>query len=184
MPYYVHNALPLGLRALLELPLQDTDPAVSATVPIPSNGEATVLEVRPSFVPLQSDTRTEIVVDFNQGIPKPFCNDGTQFLWVRGPVHFAVRVQLNPSGRYLRTVIISGLLSVTPISPSGQPTGPTVQAVVSERHRGLLTDNLEQVDWSLTQTIHGTATQSQAGDFSAGQHDGYSAAVDCGAPAP
>jgi hypothetical protein len=185
MPYYIHNALPVTLRALLELPLEDTDPAVSLTVPIPSNGKATVLDVLPSFVPAQSDTRTEFAVAFNQGIPKPFCNDGTQWVWVRGPVHFTVRVQLNPSGRYLRTQLISGQLEVTPYDPrTGQPTGPTVPAFVFENHRGMLTDNYGEMNWSLGQTISGEVTQVLSQDFRAGQHDAYTAALDCGPAAP
>lgn len=183
IPYYIHNALPVPLRAVLELPLENV-PA-GASVPIPSNGTAAVLTVRPSFVAVQSDTRTEFDIAFNQAIPKPFCTDGTQWVRVQGPVHFALRVQLNPSGHYLRTVLISGLLDITPVDPlTGQPTGPTAQAFVFEDHRGMLTDNYAEVSWSLGRTISGDVTQMLSTSFSAGQYDAFTTSEDCGVPVP
>ena len=55
-------------------------------------------------------------------IPKPFCNTGADYVLVQGPVHFVQRVQINPSGRYARTELVSAVLSVTPINPSSTTT--------------------------------------------------------------
>ncbi|HET8647603.1 MAG TPA: hypothetical protein VFO85_19045, partial [Vicinamibacteria bacterium] len=181
LPYYIHNALPVPLRALLELPLENV-PA-GATVPIPSNGKAMVFDVVSSFVPAQSDTLVEFDIGFNQGIPKPFC-DRTQLVWVQGPVHFSLRVQINPSGRYLRTELISGVLKVTPIDPvTHAPIGPTAEAIVFEEHRGLLTDNTAEATWVVGRTLT-ALSEMVAESFTVGQHDSYSRTETCGAVAP
>ena len=183
LPYYIHNALPVGLRVLFGLPPGPVP--VGASAPINCNGRAAVLTVRPSFVPAQSDARTELIIPFHQVIPKPFCDTTGEFLFVDGPVTFVTRVQINPSGKYLRTELVSGLLSVTPVDPAtGQPTGPTVQAVAAETHRGMLTDEFQEVSWVASQTLYGEVAQMIASSFAAGQHDSYSAVRDCGPTAP
>lgn len=181
MPWYIHYFMPSGLRALLELP---PDPVFSGTVPIPWNGKIAVLDVMPSFVPAQSDTTRHFVIEYNQGGPKPFCNpSGTDLVWVHGPVHFTVRVQTNPSGKYLRTVTISAVLDVTPIDPQGNPLGPTVQAFIFETHRGMLTDNHQQVDWTLGRNITSLA-EVLSQTFTAGQHDSFAYTEECGGATP
>jgi hypothetical protein len=42
-----------------------------------------VFDVEPGFAPASSDTTTSFDIAFAQGIPKPFCNDGTQLVWVQ-----------------------------------------------------------------------------------------------------
>jgi hypothetical protein len=183
LPYYIHNALPVPLRGLLDLPLENVPSG--ASVPIPSNGRALVFNVVASFLPAHSDTRTEFDIAFNQGIPKPFCNDGTQWVWVRGPVHFSLRVQINPSGRYLRTQLISGLLDVTPINPfTGLPTGPTVPAVVTEAHSALLTDHYGETREFALQSLLASPSQSLSWTLSAGHSDRFQLSQQCGTPSP
>jgi hypothetical protein len=177
---FIHNALPVALRSVLGLPLGNQ----TADVPIPSRGTALVFDLGASFAPGWGDTRTELEVYFNQGIPKPFCNAGADYVWVRGPVHFSLRVQTEPSGRFARTQIITGTLDVTPIDPrTGVPIGPTVTAQVSETHRAWLTDEHGQVRWSLGRVIYGDVTQTLFRDFNAGQQDRFAEREDCGRPA-
>jgi hypothetical protein len=183
MPWYVHYYFflyfpdPVQVRALLELPLEDV---YSGEIPLPWNGSVKVLSVLSSFVPAQSDASRHFVVEYDQGGAKPFCNpDGTELVWVKGPVHFDVRVQTNPSGKYLRTVTISAVLDVTPLNPPG----PTVKAFIFENHRGMLTDNHAEVTWVLGQSIT-DISQVLSRSFAAGQHDNFSISVECGTPAP
>jgi hypothetical protein len=181
IPYIVFNGVPVGLRALAGLPLENQ----AQDVPIPCSGRAFVFDIQPSFAPEQTDLRGEETIVFNQVIPKPFCNSGADYVLVQGPVHFASRVQINPSGHYVRTELVSAALNVTPINPAtGQPTGPTVPAIVFEDHRTMLTDNHLEVSWSSAQSIQGDAPQSFSMDFDAGQHDSFSVTVECGTPAP
>jgi hypothetical protein len=183
IPWYVFNELPPELRTGLSLPPDDV--AVGESAPIPCNGRAVVLNVVASYVPTQTDVRREFEILFGQVIPKPFCNpSGTEVVLVQGPVHFTVRFQTNPSGRYLRTVLISGLLNVTPIDPgTGQPTGPTAQAFIFEENRGMLTDNTAEVSWTQGRTIT-SLSEVLSQTFTAGQHDSFSYTEECGAALP
>jgi hypothetical protein len=181
IPYPVFNGVPVQLRALAGLPLENQ----TQDVPIPCSGRASVFDVLASFQPEQTDLRTEETIGFNRVIPKPFCNSGSEYVLVQGPVHFVQRVQINPSGRYARTEVISAVLSVTPINPAtSQPAGPTVPASVFENHRTMLTDNYLEVGWSAGQTIQGSVPQSYTMDLEAGHHDSFAMTVDCGTPAP
>ena len=181
IPYPVFNGVPVELRALTGLPLENQ----TQDVPIPCSGRAFVFDVLPSFQPEQTDVRTEETIVFNRVIPKPFCNNGADYVLIQGPVHFVQRVQINPSGRYAHTELVSAVLNVTPINPAtGQPAGPTVPASVFENHQTMLNDNYLEVSWSSTQAIQGDVPQSFAMEFDAGQHDSFALTVDCGTPAP
>lgn len=179
--HQVFNGMPVPLRAVLRLPLENQ----TRDVPIPNSGRALVFDLGASFLAETSDLRSELELPFNQVIPKPFCTSGADFVFVRGTVLLTQRVRLNPSGLYARTFNASGVLEVTPIDPlTGQPLGPAVQAVVSEDHRSSLTDNYSETRFVLGRTILGEVTQSLSQDFSAGQHDRYVRTEECGASGP
>jgi len=181
IPAIIFNGLPVALRAALGLPLGNQ----AHDVPIPCSGKASVFDVQPSFAPQSADLRNEFDIVFNQVIPKPFCSSGSDYVRVEGPVHFALRAQLNPSGRYEYTELISGLLEVTPVNPlTGQAIGPTAQAAVFENHRRKLTDSHSDVQWSLGRTIFGEVPQTLFSQFSAGQHDRFAVTEDCGPSVP
>src|SRR5205823_5829179 len=82
------------------------------------------------------------VQQFDQVIPQPFCAPGPNaFLYVVGPVTLDQRVAFTSSGTYLSHFHAAGRLKVTPTDPTtGQPTGAAYQAVVSETHKGTLSE--------------------------------------------
>jgi hypothetical protein len=179
IPTPVFNGLPAALRAAFGLPLANQ----SAPVPIPNDGRATVLSLQHEFEPLQTDVRVAFDLAYNRIIPKPFCSTGPlDLVRVEGPVHLNLRVQTNPSGRYARTGGASAVLSVTPVDPSGQPTGPTVTAEASEVHRGTLTDHRSEIRFVLLRLINGDPPQSLLSDLSAGDSDSFLRTEDCGTP--
>jgi hypothetical protein len=175
----VFNGIPVALRAAFGLPLANQ----SAPVPIPSNGRATVLALHHEFEPVQADVRTAVDLTYNQIIPKPFCSTGPlDLVKVEGPVRLNLRVQTNPSGRYARTGSASAVLTVTPVDPLGQPTGPTVTAGASEVHRGTLTTHRSEARFVVLRFINGDPPQSLESDLSAGDSDRFFRTVDCGPP--
>lgn len=169
----------MALRAAFSLPLANQ----SAPVPIPNDGPATVLSLQHEFEPLHTDVRVAFDLTYNQIIPKPFCATGPlDLVKVEGPVHLNLRVQTNPSGRYARTGEASAELTVTPVDPLGQPTGPTVTAEASEEHRGTLTTHHSDVRFEVQRLIDGVPPQSLESDLRAGDSDRFFRTVDCGPP--
>jgi hypothetical protein len=137
IPAVIYNGIPTALRQAIGGPLGD----VSADVPIPSSGHATVLNLSGSVasgVPLVAQRRW--VQQFDQIIPQPFCAPGPNaFLYVVGPVTLDQQVTVTSAGEYRSGFHAVGQLNVTPVDPStGVPIGATYQAVVLETHSGLL----------------------------------------------
>jgi hypothetical protein len=147
----------------------------SSDVPIPTSGEAAVFAPAFALEPVKSDVTTTLDVTYGVAAPKPFCGPG--FIQIAGgPLHLEMRVQTNRSGQYLRTYRVHGTLSVTPLAPSGA----TVQAVISEAHRGLLTDQYGQIAQGTAQVLLGDPVQYRTTRFGAGQADRFSAIERCG----
>jgi hypothetical protein len=116
---------------------------VSADVPIPSSGHATILNLGGSVAsqPLVAGRRW--LQQFDQVIPQPFCAPGPNaFLYVVGPVTLQQEIALSSSGTYQSSFHAEGRLNVTPVDPStGVPIGASYQAVVLETHTSLLSDD-------------------------------------------
>jgi hypothetical protein len=173
----IFNGIPLALRAAFGLPLTNQ----SAPVPIPNDGRATVLSVQHEFEPSQSDIPAALDLLYNQIIPRPFCSSGPlDLVKVEGPVHLSLRVHTNPSGTYTRTGAASALLTVTPVDPLGQPTGPSVTAEASEVHRGMLTTQRSEDRFVVLRLINSDPPQSLVSDLSAGDSDRFFRTVVCG----
>lgn len=142
IPAIIYNGLPVGLRAAIDGPLGDvTDP-----VPMATDGKATILNVAGSVTGTPGVFEQEFVINFNQVIPKPFCASGPfDFLFVQGPVKFSQKVTVSPSGNYVSQFRANGHLDITPVNPLTEPptpVGETYQAVVNERHTGIVTDQV------------------------------------------
>lgn len=159
------------LTQLLKLPL----PAPAANVPIPTEGVAFLFAPSFELAPVHSDVTTSLDVPYAVDAPKPICGPG--FIHIAGgPVHLEMRVQTNPSGKYLRTYTVNGTLVVTPLIPAGN----TVQAVVSEVHRAMLTDRYGEIRQETSQVLLGDPAQYRTTRFGAGQQDFFSANESCG----
>ncbi|HTR20774.1 MAG TPA: hypothetical protein VMH88_07965 [Gemmatimonadales bacterium] len=134
IPAVIYNGIPTALRQAIGGPLND----VTSAVPIPSSGEATVMNVRSSVAVTPADIRRSWVQQFDQVIPQPFCSTGPHaYLYVVGPVALDQHVVVDRDGDFVSRFHAAGRLNVTPIDPStGQPIGATYQAVVREEHTG------------------------------------------------
>jgi hypothetical protein len=138
IPAIIFNEVPVELRGVLGLPLDDqTDP-----VAVPNDEMATVFTLAGSEDGLPLVARQRFVIDFNQTIPKPFCTATPyDYVTVVGPVTLTQHVVLTPSGNYLSSFQALGHLQLTPVNYPGGSYG----AVVNEHHHAVLTDNLSLV---------------------------------------
>ena len=160
------------------------NPLIGANVPIPTDGKATVLAPNIVLEPTQAQTRTTFEIQYGVVTPRPFC--GSDFVLLQGPVRFDLDVHTNPSGKFSRTEIVTGSLTVTPMTFNGTtfvPTGaPSLPALVAEFHRALLTDDHAQTTQHATQVLLSNPLQSLAYSLSAGHVDGFVTNVSCGVP--
>ncbi len=136
IPAMIYNGLPVELRQTIGGPLGD----VSEDVPIATDGNAVVFKLSQRLTRPAEELVQDFVINFDQVIPRPFCSSGPlDFVYVVGPVHLRQVTSLDRGGDYSFDFQASGTLYVTPVDPlSGTPSGPTVQAVVTERHNGKL----------------------------------------------
>ncbi len=150
-----------------------------ADVPIPTNAQASVLDSAAAFDSDQSDLRTAVDVNYNVVVPKPFCSNGpNDFVRLQGPLHLAMRVHTTPSGKYDRFYTVSGMLRVTPLAPGGAAS----DALISEVHRAVLTDDRDQVVEQVSQVLLSHPQQLLVRSFASGQIDRAFSAVSCGQP--
>jgi hypothetical protein len=141
IPGMIYNEFPVPLRQLIGGPIEDIDE--EDVVPIASDGQALILNLAQS-VPWTAETRVQdMVVNFGQTIPKPFCSSGpADFVYAQGPVHLVQTVDLDESGYYLMSFKALGNLSVLPVNPfTGEPSGDPLKAYVMEMHKGKLSDS-------------------------------------------
>jgi hypothetical protein len=138
IPAVIYNELPVELRGLIGGPLGD----VGDDVPIGTDGCATVLNLAGKAARVAGVRDKDIVIDFNQVIPKPFCSSGpNDYVYVTGPVTLTQTSKLEESGAYTTLFRAQGVLSVTPIDPTtGSPIGETLTAKVRELHQSLFVD--------------------------------------------
>jgi hypothetical protein len=179
--YQVFNGVPAALRLVLGLPTGNQ----TSDVPIPSDGRASVLRLYQRFEPEAASSRRDYIQYFDQIVPRPFCAAGPlDYVYVKGPLHFSFRVETDPSGHYAARFSATGALEVTPISPTtGQPTGATVPAIVSEQHHFFMTDRRVEASLDQQQSILTTPTQTLFQRLDAGHLDRYEPSLDCG-PTP
>ena len=89
-------------------------------------------------------SRQTIEIDFDQTIPRPFCDgDGQEFLQVVGPVTLTQTVMTTPSGNYLSNWTAKGYLDVRQVVPS---VSEWYRAKVNQHGRGVMTDQVEMVN--------------------------------------
>ncbi|UCC80436.1 MAG: hypothetical protein JSW64_03480 [Candidatus Zixiibacteriota bacterium] len=184
IPPYIYNELPVELRAAIGGPLGDvTDP-----VGIGNNGYATVLNITTNFGWSPEVARQELTVNFNQVIPKPFCAGGQyQYVYVTGPVDLNQTVQVLPNGNITSRFRAHGRLDITPVDPSTTPPTPigeTYRAVVSERHRGIVTNGVTlissfrmQMEIPPSGPFHGRLVSWM--EIGPNGHSGYELEIEC-----
>jgi hypothetical protein len=116
------------------------DPANPQNVGIRTDGKATILQLGHSVAGTPGKTEQELVINFGQVIPKPFCAGPSDYVYVTGPLSLRQTVNLTPSGNLTRQFHASGELTVTPVNPlTGQPIGPSTPVTISDLYKGMMT---------------------------------------------
>ncbi len=175
----VFNGLPAALRGALGLPTT----AQSAPVPSPSgDGRATLLKLQGRIARGQEQSEIAFAHTFGQTIPKPFCSTGPlDYLRVDGPIDMKHTVEVDDDGAYTASFKAKGRLSVTPVNPlTGQPTGPTIEARIRERHHSSITGRRASASHVVAQDLLGDPAQSLFSVLRLGGKDLFVLEVDCG----
>jgi hypothetical protein len=138
IPDMVYNGVPDEIKVLCGLP---PGPA-TAPVPIPNDGQATILCVEGTVPITPDESIADFVVSYDQVVPMPFCNQGPlDYIHVSGPVHFIKKVTVTPDGRYQYSSTASGHLVGVPLDvlqTPPMPMGEPFKAVISDEQRGIL----------------------------------------------
>jgi hypothetical protein len=143
------------------------------TIGIRSDGRATVLALGNTPGSTPGLTRQELVIAFDQVIPKPFCGGPTEFMYVTGPLTLRQDVTVAASGLLAREFHASGELTATPVHPiTRQPLGPPARALVNGLYKGMASGELHSMSSLLTQTLlrDGRTPQRLVTDLQVGPH--------------
>ena len=134
----IYNLLPPELKTLIGGPIG----SVTTPVPIGSDGRATILQLGRTVEADALVDRQDFVVNFNQIVPKPFCASGPlDYILIQGPIDFRQQVVVTPSGNYHSQFHAQGRLVLTPVNPLTGARGESYEAIVNERHHGMMTEN-------------------------------------------
>jgi hypothetical protein len=146
----VYNGLPDALKALVGGPPTATEP-----VPVANDGRAGIFAFAGPVAGERTVVRREFVLEFDQTIPKPFCEQGPlDWLAVRGPIRFTQHVVVTKSGNFSSRFHARGRLEVTPVNPlTGEVTGETLDAQVMEHDKSVVTDRVTLVSSVLLQML-------------------------------
>lgn len=155
IPKQIYDGIPDELKVPLGLP---PGPAAGPTVLIPSDGRATIFNVT-GEAPLQPGTLTQsFTIQYNQIIPKPLCSeDPSEYVQISGPLQLNRTGTLDAAGHYQYQTLISGGLTITPLSPPGSP----YTAQIGDQDSGTIDS---QASWGLALTKR-IAPQSGGSEF-------------------
>lgn len=118
------------------------------TASIPNDGRATVLTLAGAAPLVKGLVDRDIIVQFAQVIPKPFCTAGTTgYLYVSGPVTVHIRAGIK-GNNYESEWSAAGTLTLIPFNPlNGQFAGAPYQGVVNIRNATQVTDGKSAVEF-------------------------------------
>jgi hypothetical protein len=138
-----------------------------------TSGRATLLDLGDVAPEGPLSTSQDVLIEFGQIIPKPFCNRGDEYILVHGPVRLQQRVEQGACGGLTSRMQGAGELRVTPVDPATrQPTGPTSHAEVTDRYTGVMSDDEKSVAmWQHRQVKPGAgAAERETVDMRVGPH--------------
>lgn len=168
----IHPAILAGLPADLRGLLLQTD-SIMADGRLMTSGRATILNLDAAAPAGPASAFQEVPIQFDQVIPKPFCNGGHDFVLVQGPVRLQQRVEHMSDGTLRSLTRGAGQLNVLPFDPgTGQPIGPPSRAEIAERYLGVVADPQDFVTmWQLREALDGPiAGQRLTLDMRVGPH--------------
>jgi hypothetical protein len=129
IPAEIYNLIPADLKSIINGP----PGTVSASVPIESDGHASVFNLTAAAHSQTTGSEQAFVIQYGQVIPRPFCAQGAEYLYVEGPVSLEKTVRVSDAGELTTEFHASGHLRLTPVNPAtGAPAGPTYEAEVKE----------------------------------------------------
>ena len=152
IPAVIYNSLPPELKGLIGGPPGE----VSEDIPIGTDGQAIVLNLVGTVDRVAEVRQQNLVIDFDQVIPKPFCASGPyDYVNVVGPVTLTQTSEMTEWGTYQATFYASGELTVTPVDPmTGQPIGETLDARVKELHNSVFSEGVASGASLRLQSLH------------------------------
>jgi hypothetical protein len=159
--------------------LQPLHPLINAvvvdaeTVGIPTDGHATVLTLGRTVKAVPGTRRQELVIAFDQVIPKPLCAGPSDFVHVRGPLRLRQDVTVAASGVLSRQFHVDAELVVTPVNPmTGQPLAASSPARINGLYRGMAADGVHSASALLNQRLlpAGAPAQQLLTDLQVGPH--------------
>ena len=132
-----------GMPPELQFLVGSSPDPTTGNVPLPSDGNATVLHLMGDVNGIPQIATQEFTIDFDAVIPKPICASSPyDLVYVQGPVTLRQKVLYTPSGNYISQFHAQGHLDLTPVDLTYQPVGSTYQAIVNEHHRGIVTNQV------------------------------------------
>ncbi|MBE0567361.1 MAG: hypothetical protein IH621_15490 [Krumholzibacteria bacterium] len=136
IPAMIYNGLPPELAQLIGGPL----PPVSADVPLPNDGMATILPLAWTPAVAVGHRTLTHTATYDQFVPRPYCSEGpADWLYVQGDVDFTVAVDVDALGAFTLESSYTGELWVTPIDPTtGQVLGEPFRARVAGSQHGFM----------------------------------------------
>lgn len=185
IPVTIYNGMPEAVKAACSLP---PGPATTP-VPIPSDGEATVLHLA-AGAPVKMEKHTEtLTVQFDQFIPRPFCSEGPlDFIHVVGPLSLEKTVRLDGSDRYKYESTIFGDVIVTPVDIAQTPpvpVGDPFPVTISDKQTGSLGAEGAEVRFEIkriARQAQGTESLKSTLTVSTGGHSSFRSQTQCLGP--
>ena len=118
------------------------------TASIPNDGRATLLRLGGAAPVVDGVVDSNLVIQFGQVIPKPFCLAGTTgYLFASGPIAVHMRSGIV-DGNFESTLTSAGTLTLVEFNPITRlPTSAPYQGVVSENTSVKLTSGSSWVDF-------------------------------------
>ena len=130
IPVELWNGMPAALKAFVD---------VLSGPAIPSDGRAALFNVVTAEKVVPDISTQDFVLQFNQTIPKPFCNGPNDWVRATGPLHFQSTARVTAGGVYERMYTVDGDLSVVAVNIATGEVGPVQTAKIEERHEGSIT---------------------------------------------
>jgi hypothetical protein len=135
---------------------------VGSSIGIRSSGRAVILELAHNVEAQPGHRRQELVIEFDQMIPKPFCGGPMDYVKVTGPLRLRQDVTVARSGVITRQFHVAGDLTVTPVNPFTQePVGPPGQGLISGLYKGSVSAHSHATSSLLSQTLLRPGQSSQ-----------------------
>lgn len=131
IPVPIYNGLPPELIAAIGGP-----PApVGTDVPIATDGQATLLNIRQRAPIVPGRTTQHFTMTYGQVVPKPFCAGGPlDYVLLQGPVTFDKRVVVDRCGNLSVSMSYRGRLTVTPLDVTVDPPAPAGAPYAADVH--------------------------------------------------